>query len=54
MDAMIKTMLSSMLPPEIRSEIERAMAELQATGTTTAVADIPGVGRCKIDVQKLP
>jgi hypothetical protein len=43
-----------MLPPEIRSEIDRAMTELQATGTTTAVVEIPGVGRCSVQVNKLP
>jgi hypothetical protein len=50
---MMKQMVLSMLPPEMKAEIERAMTELQKTGKTESVTQVPGVGNCRITIVKL-
>ena len=50
---MMKQMVLSILPPDLKAEIERAMQELQARGRTESVTEVPGVGNSRITIVKL-
>lgn len=49
---MMQKMVLSMLPPEIKAEIDRVMDELQKTGKADSVFQVPNVGNCRITIVK--
>lgn len=53
MNHLMLKMLESSIPPAVREKAKAAFEQLQATGHTEGVFDVPGVGLCKVTIERV-